>query len=238
MKKTIFTAIFFVITGISASEQLYPERKPILGAGLYFEKINVLLLHCPKCASTFLRNTFHQPGKWVNASKFIQEGKNPIILLAIRHPYSRTISSYFELLKARTDGPREVTMKKEFFQKRNNLNASFDLFLDDTKNNGPYDIHCVPQWIVFNKKGIDLSQVTFIIDVDSIEDDLRIFSKHFRIPVDLNVDKYSSSREKKGELIKRIFGNSHTKELIDSICFEDLNFYFGCKKIRTKLIKG
>lgn len=228
--------LFFLVasfcTFLNLSAGILPEARVF-----YYPEINVVLLYCPKCASTFVRNCFSSP-KFHKPCAEVPIKKSTIILLVVRNPYTRCISSYLEVCKARKDCPWKVIIKKDYYLNKDNTIESFNQNLMDIIHNGFYDPHTIPQYSAFADKKIDMSKVSFIADVEHIEEDLALFSKLFNIKLNLSVSKYGGIPSKKNVLLPHICTNSKTRKLIETIYGQDFIFYAWCRARRLEILKS
>lgn len=216
----------------------------------YFDDIDLIFINIPKCASSFIRTNFWQisrPIKPIDYFKIPDKiKKTASTLLVVRNPYERSISIYLEVIKARKDGPYEITLSKPFFQNRENLCASFTSYLLDIIKNGFYDNHQLCQFKYIEDKKINLSDISFIIDIEHFDKDLELFYKYLnsrktteKIVVSYkNVPTNIGNPAQKKILNHFIPNNPRIRKLIKYIYKDDFDFYSKCKIRRKQILKN
>jgi hypothetical protein len=218
----------------------------------YFNDIGLIFFNIPKCASSFIRTsisledefTKHTRINYFNIPDKIKETAST--LLVVRNPYERAISSYLEVIKARSDGPREVTLKKSFFLERKNVCNSFTSYLLDIIENGFYDAHQLCQFKFIKDKKINLSDVSFIIDFEHFDKDLELFYKYLNsrkttgkiVASNKNVHTNIGNPSKKKILNRYIANSPTTRKLIEEIYKDDFHFYSKCKERRKQILEN
>lgn len=233
MKYLLFFILFF--SQLSAFVKHHPESD----SSMIFRYPNnkVLYLYMMKNASTFVRNMFNE--KFVHEYSYAipdQVKKDYIKLLIVRDPYSRAISSYLEVIKARSDGP-ESTIHYPFFHNRGIPTSSFIQFLTTIEDNF-YDNHCKPQYKIYQAMGFDLEDVDFIVDFKTLEQDLKLFSEKFNIPLNFHEFTYAGNSNVKTVLKQFVNNNQYVQKEIERIYHMDFDFYEKCLQRRKQILKN
>ena len=93
--------ILFCVTSLFSSSFLkgedtfdYDHYQPL---AFYYPNLNILYINVPKNGSCFMRHALKEPFFMINANTFFKKHAESIKVFVIRNPYSRAISSYFEV---------------------------------------------------------------------------------------------------------------------------------------------
>ena len=192
-----------------------------------FSNEKYLYINIPKNASTTLRNLLN-----TKRNTFIFDD-NKIIFTVIRNPLERIVSSFFECSKLRNDGPREITIKSEWYKNFNsNIIKSFELFVDflSQKVDGEYyfyDAHTHPQYLYLDKKNIKLEDLDYVFLMENL-DELFEKLKLKKVKTKQNENKNKPLAEK---IRKHIQSNETLKNKINSLYKTDLKIY---NKVKNK----
>ena len=196
------------------------------------EEERIAFLNIPKNGSSTIRKTLGFKTR-IEYSKVLDFEKKFIIL---RDPMERIISSYFEVIKARPDGPKDITVNKDFYIEKSDLIKSFNLFIDDLLNNGFYEEHTFPQFYFIESKGIKIEDIGKSIDLITLEnikkDFLNVSKKYgFNFKKLSTVLHTISPKKEKKELKKYLNSNKKLRNNIKKIyecdvkLMEELNLY-------------
>lgn len=197
-----------------------------------FHNNELIFFNIPKNASTSIRNTlslnkresfFKTPNR-SNCKK----------IMVIRNPYERIISSFNEVKKLRTDGPREETLKSDWFKiQKNDLEKGFKMFLDYIDGR-IYDSHVHTQSDWFNAKKIDLEDIDFLILFEDLNKEFDDMCKQLKLKNRLQKSNFSKNKENEDRLKNLINSNEEVKKKIEKIYREDIELYNKVLKIKNK----
>lgn len=156
--------------------------------------------------------------------------ENHVNLFAIRDPLYRPIAMYNEVMKLRRDAPYRHTEKTKFYQQRNNLFLSFELFLEEIKNCF-YDHHTDPQYEALTKKSLSLWDMDYIFLIEKLNYDLSLFCEKNHIsykPTQAN----ETPKPRKNLLKSYIDKNPVIQQMIRQIWEQDFLFYEEALRVR------
>jgi hypothetical protein len=235
IKKKIFF-LFFPIMLFSSKIDVHNNE--ILLAEKYQYKLCFLFdsycfINITKNASTSMRTTLNMRSRFKYKSN---ELKNRIKIIVLRNPYSRIISSYLEVLRLREDGRYRKTLNMNFYKNRHMIEESFDVFLDEIKDNF-YDTHCAPQIYFLREKNISIKEINYILFFETLEQDYQEMAEKEGFSMNLLNPfgyVYSSNKDAKKRLREFIENNEKIRKKIYELYKEDFDLYDEAKKIVEK----
>ena len=122
----------------------------------------ICLIFIPKNASNTMKKAISTNRESLYSDTFKDYKK----IIVIRDPISRIISAYNEVMKVITirNDERKNT---DFYRNRQDIEKSFDLFLDYIKDNF-FDGHVAPQYLYLKLKGLKITDVHDIILMEKL----------------------------------------------------------------------
>lgn len=147
----------------------------------------------------------------------------------LRDPLYRSISSFFEVLRCRTDGlDPEFLRNAEYLKlyKSNKLTESFVEFVNELKKNF-FDEHAFPQYWFFKDKNLDLSKdIDYFLNFDKgIQNEFNQMMSSFNKNIKISSNKRPSLQNQKDILNKFIQSNDTVRKDIETLYEEDIKLY-------------
>lgn len=159
-----------------------------------------------------------------------------IKIVVVRDPYYRTVSSYFEMMKLRRDGPWSVTKNSLFYRTKEHVAVSFRKFLQFLHPNNFYDDHVFPQAHNLKLHGYDLEEVDEVLVFENLQEDLnRLIQKYQLNKTVKHCNK--APVDKKTILTKYVSTDPYCRRMIRSIFKQDFELYEKAVKLRNNRLK-
>jgi hypothetical protein len=198
----------------------------------------IFLINITKNASTSIRTSLSL--KFADFRKIkepFHEGKY-IRIATARDPMTRAVSSLFEMMKLRSDGPREITKNSKFYKlmgKKEHKEA-FISFLREIRNNF-YDGHVFPQTRFFDAKNLDYRKdIDFFFRVEHLGDDWKKFADVCK-KNGVSIGKIKNLRTtppKQKQKFKEIISMDDVREELKKTYPEDFEYFDFVNKLKEK----
>jgi len=199
-------------------------------------------IHIYKNASISLRNILKMRGKY-HVWNDVKEEK-PITICIIRDPGLRCISAYLYLLRLEDNGrpdqhPVEITKETDFYKNKDNIEESFDQFLDYIEENGFYDAVTLPQVDFLRDRGLSINDIDEILiqdGYDGLSFDFEQFRKKYNLPEDLKIPSDNQSPDHLTQiLIDALHNDSNRFNRVFKLYTEDEDMYMNILASRCKI---
>lgn len=211
-------------------QQILNENKPLITYELYNsatelecvyknDTIGMTLIHITKNGSSSLRDIFN-----LKYAKYEHDCKNKIIVF-IRNPMTRIVSSFTQMLKSNPRKYMTITKNAAFYKNRNNIEKSFELFLDFIKDNF-YDVHIFPQTVFLKQKNLNLEDIDYVFDFDNFQQSVEKLKNifHGKNIIHKNKKRYNLDVEKYRDKIHLLYK-------------DDFELYEKVKNIKQNYVK-
>jgi hypothetical protein len=181
-----------------------------------------IFINIPKNASSTIRGALKTTNR-VPLSKHKKSKAKKVI--ALRDPFNRVISSFNEISKCRSDGPKAETINSDWFKEKDkNLENSFIMFVDYISHR-MYDAHSYKQSDFLYKKGLTLDNMDYVLLVETLNDDFKkIQDKDLKRA---NMSSLKAPNQKLKDLIEK---DKELQNKIKSIYSEDFKLYKQAKE--------
>lgn len=178
-------------------------------------------IHIPKTGSTSLKALLNLKDAGFTKSKGF------ITMIVIRNPMTRIVSAFTQVLKKHPQPHMIITQNAEFYKHQNNLDKSFELFLDFITDNF-YDPHVIPQSVFLREKHLTLDEIDYVIDFDHLHEQIKPILK--RVGISNNTLPHRNKKRFNINIDKHF-------EKIKSLYKEDFELYEQVKNISLKYIE-
>lgn len=188
------------------------------------ENNKLIFINIPKNASSTIRMNM----KRVDYNSIVNS-KEYKTFTVLRNPLYRSISSFFEVLKCRTDGLDPAFLRNtEYLKlyKSNKLIESFVEFVNELKRNF-FDEHTFPQYWFFKDKNLNLSKdIDYFLNFDKdIQNEFNQMMRSFNKNIKISSNKRPSPQNQKDILNKFIQSNDKIRKDIETLYEEDIKLY-------------
>ena len=174
------------------------------------DDIGMTLIHITKNGSSSLRDMFN-----LKYAKYEHNCKNKTVVF-IRNPMTRIVSSFTQILKTNPRKYMAITRNSEFYKNRNNIEKSFELFLDFIKDNF-YDVHIYPQVAFLRQKNLKPEDIDYVFDFDDFASSVQTLKTVFngKGMIHKNKKRFTLDMSKYEHKIREIYNEDF--ELYDQV---------------------
>ena len=204
----------------------YNRYETVIRSHTFFtnEEFKIALNFSPKTASTSIKKLLKE-GNFQNFVPNSTTLTNYKVFAVFREPFSRFISSYFEVLKFRPDVFEHTNNYSGFsFKEISNLNEQLSTFIYESYKKGLLDQHLFPQDYY-----LDFNRIDTLIDFAFLEEELYSFLKS--VPCASKLEWKNKSIRSNDTFLNFLMSNSDLVSIVSEIYSADIVHY-------SNLLKG